>query len=129
MRYTTIIVDDDEDDRETLQKALQQNNVSSIGVFENPLPLFKYLEQAEELPQLIITDYNMPVVNGEALLARIKSQERFKDIAIVVMSSTKPPEVPGRCMQLGALEWYLKPYKDEETDAVIKQLLPIIKTA
>jgi CheY-like chemotaxis protein len=125
MRHRTIIVDDDEDDRLALQKALHQNNVSSIGVFDNPVAVFEYLKKAEVLPLLIITDYNMPAVSGEELLAKIKAEKRLKNIAIVVMSSDKPAKQVDRCLQLGAVAWYRKPCSEEDANALVRQLLSV----
>ena len=53
--------------------------------------LMKYLETADILPDIIYLDMNMPRKNGAVCLAEIKSDNRLKDIPVVIISTSLEP--------------------------------------
>lgn len=87
--YNIFLADDDEDDTFLFQEALEQIAVSSeLVTAENGLELMKKLHGVEVIPDLIFLDMNMPVKNGLECLMEIKATEKFKEIPIVILSTS-----------------------------------------
>ncbi len=72
---------------------------------------------------LIITDINMPDINGLELIGYVKSNPTYKDIPLIIVSTEKSEEDKKRGMALGAVGYVVKPFKKEELVAVVTQAL------
>ncbi|MCS7052671.1 MAG: response regulator [Ignavibacterium sp.] len=72
------------------------------------------MEALELLPNdkvdLIITDLNMPNIDGFNLIERIRSNENYQNTPIIVMSNLSDSEDIERAMQLGANSYIIKPF-------------------
>jgi len=68
------------------------------------------LEQlCKELPDLILLDILMPIVDGFEFLKIIKSKDDLKDIPVIVISAVKIPEKLEKIKELGVQEFFPKP--------------------
>jgi two-component system chemotaxis response regulator CheY len=72
---------------------------------------------------LIITDINMPDINGLELIGYIKSNSTYRDIPLVIVSTEKSEEDKKRGMALGATGYVVKPFKKEELIAMVTKVL------
>lgn len=72
---------------------------------------------------LIITDINMPDINGLELIGYVKSNPTYRDIPLVIVSTEKSEEDKKRGIALGAAGYIVKPFKKEELLAVIMKVL------
>ncbi len=72
---------------------------------------------------LIITDINMPDINGLELIGYVKANPTYRGIPLVIVSTEKSDEDKKRGMALGAAGYVVKPFKKEELVAVVKQVL------
>jgi response regulator RpfG family c-di-GMP phosphodiesterase len=70
---------------------------------------------------LVFSDIRMPGVDGLALLRTIR--ERWPEIAVVMATGVSEVEVAVACLQLGALDYIVKPFQIEEVTARAKQAL------
>ena len=59
---------------------------------------------------LIVTDINMPHINGIQLLSLVRGQEHYKETPVIVISTEGSKEDIGRAFSLGATECYIKPF-------------------
>jgi len=75
-------------------------------------------------PDLVITDLNMPVMDGMTLIKEAKklSEMRFKPILMLTTESQL--EKRDEAKKAGATGWLVKPVKPEDLLAVIKQVIP-----
>jgi CheY-like chemotaxis protein len=73
-------------------------------------------------PDLILLDLNMPRMNGYEFLTAIKSDERFKSIPVIVLTTSDVESDVLTCYQLGAASYITKPVGMEQFIAVIKKL-------
>jgi two-component system chemotaxis response regulator CheY len=72
---------------------------------------------------LIITDINMPDINGLELIGFVKSNPAYRDIPLVIVSTEKTEEDKKRGLALGAFGYIEKPFKKEDlVDMVTKAL-------
>ena len=63
---------------------------------------------------LVITDVNMPDINGLELLALIRNSEHHRTTPVLLMSTQKSERDRDRGLQLGAAEYLAKPFTPEE---------------
>lgn len=114
-RFVVLIVDDDADDVFLARAAAQQAGipVELISV-ENGEELYAYLGQqgryaGVRVPDLILLDLNMPVVDGRQVLQELKKPGgEFRSIPIVVLTTSGSPDDVKRCYDAGANSYMVK---------------------
>lgn len=74
---------------------------------------------------LVITDINMPDINGLELISFMRGDQRFKLIPLLIVSTEKSEEDKKRGMTLGANAYITKPFKAKELQDVVRSLLGI----
>ena len=72
---------------------------------------------------LIITDINMPDINGLELIGYVKSNPSYRDIPLIIVSTEKSEEDKKRGLALGAAGYVVKPFKKEDLAAMVAQVL------
>lgn len=72
---------------------------------------------------LIITDINMPDINGLELIGFVKSNPSYRDIPLIIVSTEKTEEDKKRGMALGAAGYVVKPFRKEDLITVVKKAL------
>ena len=77
----------------------------------------------QEQIDLIITDINMPDVNGLELINFVKSNPNYRHIPIIIVTTERSMEDKERGLALGASAYVTKPFRTEELqDAIAKTL-------
>ena len=121
------LADDDEDDRLLFLDAVQELSLPvTVKASEDGNQLLDTLYNAESgLPEIIFLDINMPVKNGFQCLEEIRSkQQRFNDIKVIMLSTSRSPDNINLSYQLGADFYAVKP----STYSELKELLQGIMT-
>jgi two-component system chemotaxis response regulator CheY len=72
---------------------------------------------------LIITDINMPDINGLELIGYVKSNPTYQDIPLIIVSTEKSEEDKKRGITLGASGYVVKPFRKEELMAMVSRVL------
>lgn len=72
---------------------------------------------------LIITDINMPDINGLELIGYVKSNPTYRDIPLIIVSTEKSEEDKKRGITLGAAGYVVKPFRKEELMAMVTKVL------
>lgn len=72
---------------------------------------------------VVLTDINMPVVDGLKLIGRIRSDERHRSVPIVVITTESSNDDRDRALALGANAYVTKPIRAAELDEVMKRIL------
>ena len=72
--------------------------------------LFEILDSV--IPDLLILDVNMPVVNGFEIIKRVKDVPLYANIPVVFLTGNKDRESVVKCMELGAVDVLFKPITD-----------------
>lgn len=112
-----LLVDDDEEDRMLIREAFSEIGAADAVHFEvNGEEAITYLENnPDALPSLIILDLNMPRMNGTQTLRYLKSDERFRDITVIIYSTSVNPLEREACLELGAHSYVIKPTLYQES--------------
>jgi CheY-like chemotaxis protein len=111
-----FLIDDDADDRLLFCEAMGDVAPDFIcHVAVNGRAALRKLDRNEiDIPDLIFLDLNMPLVNGWQCLAEIKKKELYKDIPVIIYSTSSYPEDIDQAVQSGALCYFSKPYDFKE---------------
>jgi CheY-like chemotaxis protein len=122
-----LLADDDADDRAILQDAMTELEADQLLCFahngEEALRILGNDFNAEYRPSLIILDLNMPKLNGTETLRRIKSDDRFNKIPVIIYSTSLNPLEKEKCMLLGAHSYITKPVTFKESMDTAKAFL------
>jgi chemotaxis protein histidine kinase CheA/CheY-like chemotaxis protein len=81
---------------------------------------------AKRLPAAVLLDIEMPRMDGYELMATLRSQEQFKHLPLIVLTSRAAAKHHQRAFQLGADAYLVKPYQDEE---LLKTLNTLVRGA
>lgn len=71
----------------------------------------------------LVTDLNMPVLDGFELIARIRSDQRYIGLPIIVVSGDIDPATPERVTRLGVDAFFAKPYSPAIVQRALENLL------
>ncbi len=121
MGKQVLIVDDSSMTRSIIRAAVEDiDDLETVEVASG-------FEALKILPStgfdLIITDINMPDINGLELINFIKKDPRFNSIPLVIISTEKSDEDKQRGMKIGADSYLTKPFTAEEVQDTIRALL------
>ena len=114
-----LVADDDADDRAILLDAMTELEAGQVLYFaqngEEALRILGKDFNANYKPALIILDLNMPKLNGTETLRRIKSDDRYKTVPVIIYSTSLNPMEKEKCMLLGAHSYITKPVTFKES--------------
>jgi CheY-like chemotaxis protein len=126
---TIILADDDADDMAILKEAVEElSSTTILQVTSDGEQLLAMLDRdytTSNPPALIILDLNMPRLNGTQTLKLLKSSNRYKDIPVVIYSTSVNPLEKEKCMLLGAHSYITKPISFTESRATAERFLKI----
>jgi two-component system chemotaxis response regulator CheY len=91
-----------------------------VSEAEDGLAALTWLESNS--PNLVITDINMPRMNGFGLIEAVRAQNRFRDIPILVLSTESSDEKKAIARRAGATGWIVKPFDTEKLTAAIRRV-------
>jgi CheY-like chemotaxis protein len=126
--HIVFLAEDDLDDEEMLVEVMQEE-CETVG-FVTAHTGSKALEALKnfapnELPCLVLLDYNLPEMSGAEILARLKDLRQFDKVVKVVWSTSNSPVYQKKCMELGAHSYIVKPTGIAGIREIAKQLLEI----
>ena len=124
MRRIVLIVEDSEQCASTLEIALLSIPGVEIARVSGGAEALEFLrgQQGAEVCALV-TDLNMPRMDGFELIEQVRADHPHARIPIVVVSGATDPQAPARVRQLGADAYFSKPYSPAQVRAKLEQLL------
>lgn len=107
---TVLFVDDDIDDREFFIDAMSYVDPSiKCFVARDCEDAIRTLEESVTLPEYLFLDINMPTMDGKGCLCNIKTNEKYKDVKVVMYSNTSDQKLIEEYKALGATYFLVKP--------------------
>lgn len=73
---------------------------------------------------LIITDINMPDINGLELVSFVKKSDLYKNIPLLIITTEGSKQDVAKGLALGADEYIVKPFKPDELQRIVLKYLP-----
>ena len=121
--YTCLVVEDSPMMRQLLVFALARIKKLTVTEADDGVDGLRKLAAGKY--DLIITDINMPIMDGLKLVKRIRSDTVHKDVPIIVITTEGSAEDRQRAMALGANAYITKPIQAPQVIAKVKELLKI----
>lgn len=106
-----LLIEDDADDIELLEEALKSNGVNYfLKAINEGDQVSAYLETlGRNLPDIIILDFNLPKLHGKDVLSNIKASALFKDVPLIVLTTSSLKEDILFAENMGARHFITKP--------------------
>jgi len=123
-----LIAEDDLDDGEFICESFSNHAaVAKVDWVKNGKELLSFLNSNDKKkPDIILTDINMPLVNGIEALEEIYKNEQLASIPVFVYSSSVNPVYEKRCKELGALGYLIKPFNLAAFNEIPNQIIEIL---
>ncbi len=127
MESDVLVVDDSAAIRKILQRVLRQTGMAIRNIFEAGDG-----QQALELlssntVSLVLTDINMPKMDGLQLLGALKASEAWRSIAVVMITTEGGEAKVGEAVRLGAAGYVRKPFTaDQIKEKLVGILEPVV---
>ena len=118
-RHTVLVVDDDESTRTYLSRFLSSQGYAVDGLDSGEQVMARL--SSPDRPSLMLLDVLMPAVGGLEVLAKMTEQGRR--VPTIVLSGVSDVSTVVKAMKLGACDYLLKPFDDEELESVVKNVL------
>ncbi|AYD01226.1 response regulator [Neorhizobium sp. NCHU2750] len=120
-RHHVLIVDDSPTARALLSSRLKRYNFR-VSTAENGAKALELLKANKDI-SLVITDYNMPDIDGFELTRRIRSVRGSHELRIIGVSSSSDRHLSARFLKAGGNDFMLRPFIDEEFYCRVNQNL------
>jgi two-component system, chemotaxis family, chemotaxis protein CheY len=118
-----LIVEDSENSAATLEIAFFGIPGVSVITAHSALDALRILDGDGAGVRAIVTDLNMPRMDGFELIRRIRQHERLSATPIIVVSADTDPDTPDRISQLGVSAFFPKPYSPAQVRRKLEQIL------
>ena len=123
-----LVVDDSELIRTQVNLALTEMGHQVIEAVDGQDGYAKAV--ADLTIDLIIADYNMPVLDGLGMTKKIRTIDHYLDVTVIVLTTETSPDLRAKCREVGIRYWIVKPMVPEAfKQAVTKVLAALSKKA
>ena len=112
-----LIVEDEPDTLFILNKLLSKNNFD-VKTAINGKEALKIIPEFQ--PQVILADWNMPIMNGIELCEEVKSNNKYKLVYFIILTARSSLQDRVKGLDIGADDFLLKPIENQELIARIK---------
>ncbi len=122
-----ILVDDSATVLMTAQialKPLTDAGTIAVETFEDPTEFLAHIEQGGDY-DLLLTDINMPQMNGLELAKRLKTMPSVKAKPILAFTTENAPEMVQKGKEIGLTGWVVKPFTPQKLQMAVKRVLRI----
>jgi two-component system, chemotaxis family, chemotaxis protein CheY len=121
--HKVLIVEDSDPCAATVEMALL--GISGLSLLRAPsgLEALRILKQPGSGVRAVITDLNMPQMDGFELIRRIRAEDKISGIPIIVLSADTDPATPARVAEMKVDAFFAKPFSPAEVRRKLEQLL------
>lgn len=116
-----LTVDDSASMRALLRAALTSRGYNVSQAVDGVAAL-EWLAGNDSPVDVIVTDINMPRMDGFGLIEALRGQPQFRDHPILVLSTESSDEKKARARSAGATGWIVKPFDAEKLDSALRKV-------
>jgi len=120
---TVLIVEDSENSATTLEVAFCGIPDLSVLLASSGVDALRILHRSGSAVQAIVTDLNMPRMDGYEMIRKIREDRDLSGTPIIVVSADTDPTTPKRVEQLGVDAFLPKPYSPAKVRKKLEQIL------
>ena len=109
--YKIIVVENDEDEQLFMKEGFDSAGLFDIvGQVKNGDTLFEWLDENKNtLPDIILSDLNMPGKNGYDVINEVKTNPLYSHIPVIITSTSSTRTIIEKCLDQGAADYIVKP--------------------
>lgn len=123
-RTSVVVVDDQTAGRKILARLIRSiDDTIEVSTFSDASTALRFIQAT--IPDLIITDYMMPEINGVSLIRRVRALPRCTDIPIIVVTVVEDRRVRYEALDAGATDFLNRPIDQYECRARCRNLLTL----
>ncbi|MEM7155153.1 MAG: response regulator [Myxococcota bacterium] len=120
-RMNALVVEDSPPMRKMIVFALSRIRELSVTEADDGVDALRRL--ASTRFDIIITDINMPILDGLKLVKRLRADENYKDVPIIIITTEGAEEDRQRALALGANAYITKPIQAPQVIAMVRETL------
>lgn len=120
-----LIVDDQASIRQVLANSMTEIGFTNIAQRKDGKEALEYLEQNPT--HLVISDFNMPVMDGLALLRAVRSNPKIQKVAFIILTSEASKDLVQEAVKAGVNNFLAKPYTVAKLREVLEKVFGPIK--
>jgi two-component system cell cycle response regulator len=83
----------------------------------------------QEKPDLILSDWNMPVMDGITMVRRLRENPALRRTPVIMLTTESGPEYIATAARLGVRDYVIKPFREEELLAKVGRIIPLLPRA
>ncbi len=128
MAKNVVIVDDSKTIIATAEMAVEEmvgSGAITFRAYANPEELLGDAQSGALDYDLLISDINMPQMNGLDLSATLKGMEKFKNKPILILTTESSADMKMKGKSIGVTGWMVKPFSEDKLVKSIKMVLGI----
>lgn len=118
-----LVVEDSENSATMLEIALSAIPEVTVVMAPSAFEAWRILNGQGPSIRAMVTDLNMPRMDGFELIRRVRADGRLAAMPIVVVSADTDPSTPRRIAQLGVSAFFAKPFSPAEVRRKLEQIL------
>ena len=120
-----LIVEDSENNAAMLEMAFLAIPDLRVLTAPSATAALRILEGGTETIDALVTDLNMPRLDGFELIRRLRASAAFRHLPVIVVSADTDPATPRRIAELGADAFFPKPFSPALVRRKLEQLLNV----
>ncbi|HTM91359.1 MAG TPA: response regulator [Flavisolibacter sp.] len=123
-KYNIIIVENDEDEQLFMKEGFDATGLFNIvAQVRNGDTLLEWLsDHSQNLPDVVLSDLNMPGKNGYDVITDLKNDPACSHIPVIITSTSSTRTIIDKCLNLGAADYIVKPETFVEYVPYVKSL-------
>jgi two-component system chemotaxis response regulator CheY len=121
MTKRILVVEDSPMTRSLIVSSLEEIGDFTVIEAANGFQALRKLPEVN--PDLVITDINMPDINGLEVVRFVKQNENFKHIPVIIVTTEGRDVDKERGLKLGADRYLIKPFAPEDLQRFVQELL------
>lgn len=121
MKFKVLIVEDSRVSREHIAATVEAVDGVEAVTTASGFEALKLLPRQRF--DLIITDINMPDINGLELINFVKKNPNYRDVPLIIITTEGREQDRSRGLALGAEGYLVKPFLPEDLEALLKRFL------
>lgn len=120
MAKKVLVVDDSTAIRQSITYVLQQGGYEVVEAKDGLDGLTTL--QSMDPPDLVITDVNMPNMDGISFIRKVREDAKYKFLPIIVLTTESQGSKMNEGKEAGATGWIVKPFSAEKLLGVVKKV-------
>lgn len=120
MSKKILFVDDSPVIKKIVQRTVESAGFEFLGASDGKEALVVLSKECSDI-KLILSDWNMPVMNGFDFLKAVKKDKTYKLLPVIMITTEAEKSNINKAIQAGAANYLLKPFNPEDLLLKIKQ--------